>query len=94
MASPLRHRIALSLPGGLREALQGFADVSEKPVSVVIVELLLEMQPQIEGLTKMQRQIQAGKVSAAKQTLQHVFGDAMARVMQESQPELFKGKKR
>ena len=86
-------RVALSVPEDLRAVLQGFADASGKPLASVIVDLLREMEPQLVALTKIQQQVKAGKVSAAKQTLRHLMGDAMAAAIAGGRPELFRGKK-
>ena len=85
-------RAALTLPDDLREVLSAWADSMEKPMSSAIVELLREMQPQLIALTRMQNQIKAGKITAAKTTLRHMMGDQLAEVLAEAQPELF-GKK-
>ncbi len=93
MAKPAT-RAALTLPADLRAVLEAFAEASGKPMSTVIVDLLQEMAPQLVALTKIQRQVKAGQHSAAKQTLRHMMGDAMADVIAESQPELFTKKSR
>jgi len=88
-------RTALTLPDDLREDLSAWAASMDKPMASAIVDLLREMQPQLQALTKMQLQLKSGKISAAKQTLRHMMGDQLAEVIADSQPELFsKGKRK
>jgi predicted transcriptional regulator len=73
----------ITLTDELASALAELADAQEKPVSVVTVELLREIQPQIEGLAKLIRHAKEGNKAAAKRTLQHMIGDGMAEILSQ-----------
>jgi hypothetical protein len=86
-------RVPLILPDETREVFLAFAKSQGKPLSVTIVELLVDLTPQIRDLTKLSLQVKAGKAAAARRTLTHMVGDAAAGLMTGNQPELFrKGK--
>lgn len=92
MPSPKR-RMALTLPPDLEAALQDLSDATGRPASTLAVELLSEMVPQMHDIAKIARQAKAGQHSAAKRTLQHMLGNAMAEVMLQQQPDLFTKKR-
>jgi hypothetical protein len=79
----------LTLPEDLRAALDEFSEVLGKPVATLTVELLREMIPQIEGITKMARASKSGNKAAAKRALVHMVGDQMAEIMASTQPDMF-----
>lgn len=81
-------RMALTLPDDLDQALRGLAAAVEKPASAVVVELLVEMVPQLEALTKVANAAKAGNKAAAKRALTHAFGDAYASMVMATQGEL------
>ena len=86
-------RMALTLPEDVHAAVYDLADAMGKPASKVVTELLQEMVPQLQGLAKIARAGRSGNKAAAKRALQHMFGDSLAEVMSQQQPELFgKGK--
>lgn len=74
-------RTYLTLPWPLAESLTELADAMDKPVPTVIVELLNEIRPQVDGLAKLVRHARAGNKAAAKRTLQHMIGDGMAEII-------------
>jgi predicted transcriptional regulator len=76
-----RPRLYITLTDDLAAALAELADAMDKPVSVVTVDLLKEMTPQIEGLAKLVRHAKEGNRVAAKRTLQHMIGDSMAEII-------------
>jgi hypothetical protein len=85
----MRKRVLLSLQPDLYKVYLQFATAQRKPLAGTITDLLVEMRPQVEALTKIQQQVAAGKTSAAKQTLRHMMGESMAAVVAAAQPELF-----
>ncbi len=82
MGTELR-RIQVSLPDSLQEALAELAHVQERPISKVMVSLLVEMEPQIRDLTKYARCVKMGKMDEAKQALAHLFGNSLAELLIE-----------
>lgn len=88
-----RPRLYITLDDDLAAALAELADAQDKPVSVVTVELLREIAPQIEGLAKLIRHAKEGNRAAAKRTLAHMIGDGMAEIIGQ-QLELAPQKKR
>lgn len=88
-----RPRMALTLSEDVHAAIHDLADALGKPASKVVTELLQEMVPQLQGLTKITRAAKAGNKAAAKRALQHMVGDGMADLMQQQQPELFGNRK-
>lgn len=77
----LRPRLYLTLDDELLFALAELADAQDKPVSVVTASLLKEIQPQIEGLSKLIRHAREGNKAAAKRALTHMVGDSLADVL-------------
>lgn len=90
-ADPAR-RLIISCPAPLRAALQDMADATGKPVATCATDILVEMVPQLHDLAKYLRLMKAGKKVAAKQALQHAFGNAYAEILHE-QGELHLSKK-
>lgn len=89
-------RIALTLPPELQVALTNLAEAVGKPVATVAAELLYEMIPQLEGLTKFTKAAKSGNKAAVKKAMVHMLGDNMAEMMTMHQAELDlarKGKK-
>lgn len=86
-------RVAMILPDPTRRALFALAAALERPAATLAAELLTEMVPQMEGLTKYAIAMKAGKSKAAKQAMAHMMGDAFADAMSASQPELFEAGK-
>lgn len=76
-------RIALTLDDELLFALAELADAQNKPISQTIVELLKEIQPQIEGLSKLIVHAREGNKAAAKRALSHMVGDSLASVLSQ-----------
>ena len=90
-----RPRMALTLPDEVHNAVYDLANALDKPASKVVTDLLQEMLPQLQGLTKIAVASKAGNRAAAKRALTHMMGDSMAELMQQQQPELFgKGKRK
>jgi predicted DNA-binding protein len=92
MAGIQQRRMALTLPPALEVALQGLSEAMGKPMATLTVEMLVEMIPQLEGLTKFTLAAKAGNKAATKRALVHMLGDNMAEMMAMQQPELFKTK--
>jgi len=90
----LKPRVALILPPETREAFVALSKALGKPLGATIIELLVEMTPQIRDLARMAAQVKAGKALAAKRTLAHMIGDAAAQIVSAGQPELFAKEKR
>ena len=86
-------RIALTLPPELAKAVSEMAEALEKPAATLLVEMLVELIPQLEGITKMARAAKTGNKAAVKRALVHMVGDNMAAMLSAQQPELF-GKSR
>ena len=86
-------RIALTLPPELAKAVNEMAEALEKPAATLLVEMLVELIPQLEGITKMARAAKTGNKAAVKRALVHMVGDNMAAMLSAQQPELF-GKSR
>jgi hypothetical protein len=90
---PSKHpRLALTVPAPIKEALDDLAKAMEVPTAKVVVGLLTEMEPQIRDLAKYTRLLKSGEHAAAKRALQHLFGNAMAEVIQDQLPLSSKGK--
>lgn len=81
-----QRRMAMTLPPETEAALWDLADAVGKPAATVAAELLTEMADQLHDLAKLTRFAQAGKGAAAKRTLRHMMGNAMAEVMAEQLP--------
>ena len=82
-------RLALTLEGELQVAINDLAEAVGKPASRVVVELLTELIPQLQGLAKLHRAAKTGNKAAAKRALVHMVGDNMAEMMAMSQPDMF-----
>lgn len=89
-------RMALTLPPELFKAVHEMADALGRPASTVLVEMLVELIPQLEGITRMAIAAKSGNKAAVKRALVHMVGDNMAELMTMQQRELDlarKGKK-
>jgi predicted DNA-binding protein len=86
-------RLALTVPPDVRAAIDELAEAVGKPSSTVVVELLAEMVPQMQGLAKVARAAKSGNKAAAKRALAHMLGDSMAELMAVQQPDMFAGGK-
>lgn len=84
--------MALTLTPELGACLADLGEALNKPASTLVVELLHEMIPQLEGLSKIARAAKSGNKVAAKRALVHMVGDNLAELMAMQQPELFKSK--
>jgi len=87
-------RLALTLPEDVRAAIDDLADAMGKPASAVVMGLLEEMVPQLQGLAKVVRASKAGNKEAAKRALAHMMGDNFAALATATQADMFKAKKR
>jgi len=87
-------RMALTLPDDVNEAIHELAAALGTPATKVVTELLQEMVPQLQGMAKVSRALKAGKHAAAKTAMRHMMGDAMAEIMVEQQPDMFKPKRK
>lgn len=81
-------RLALTLEGELQMAINELAEAVGKPASRVVVELLTELIPQLQGLAKMARAAKSGNKAAVKRALVHMVGDNMAEMIAMQQTEL------
>lgn len=91
MATELR-RITISMPDDVAVAVEALANAQGVPQSKAVVSVLAEFAPSMLSLAKFMEQMKAGQKSAAKQTIQHMMGDAMAELLSE-QMELVPAKK-
>jgi len=82
MATELK-RVTISMPDDVAEAVLSLSQVQGVPQSKVIVEVLKEFAPAMLAISKIHKQMKAGEKEAAKQTIQHLMGDAMADLMRE-----------
>jgi len=82
MASGYR-RITISLPPEVDSAILALAKVQGIPQAKIVQDVLIEFAPTMVHLVKLHQQIQEGKKVDAKQTIQHMFGDAMAELLTE-----------
>jgi predicted transcriptional regulator len=90
---PTKHRrITISLPPDLDAALVELSEVDKRPQATIVTEFLTEMVPSMHAMSKIAKQLKAGKQAEAKRTLQHWMGDGMAEILAE-QSELFNAKK-
>jgi hypothetical protein len=94
MAADGRDRMQITLTPPLRKALFEYAKALGRPASSLTTEMLVEMIPQFEGITKMALAAKSGNKAAAKRAVVHMFGDSMAQLMTMQQPELFGKPKR
>ena len=86
-------RLALTVSPELQVALSNLAVAVGRPAATVAAELLEDMLPQLEGLTKIAKSVKDGNKVAAKRALQHLLGDAFAEAMATQQPDLFKNRR-
>ncbi len=75
-------RLTISLPDDIAEAVTTLAKVQGTPQTKVIIDVLREFTPTIIATAKIYKQIKAGEKDAAKQTIQHLLGDAMASLLE------------
>lgn len=87
-------RLALTVPDDLDADLSELAQLQGKPLATLVVDLLKEMQPQIQGIIKIQKAVKAGNIRAAKSALTHMVGDGIAEILTAQQPELFEAPKK
>ena len=83
---PPQKRMALTIPESMHAVLFELAELQGKPAATLVTELLVEMRPQLEGMVKIQRHLNAGRIDAAKTALRHMVGDSMAEILQEQLP--------
>jgi len=76
-------RVTISLPDDVAAAVEALATVQGVPQTKIIVSVLTEFAPTMHGLAKIHKQLQEGEKAAAKQTIQHMLGDAMAELLNE-----------
>ena len=69
-------RLMLTLPPDLDADLRDLADARGKPLSTTVLDLLLEMQPQLGDLAKMLRMVNQGNKRAALRKLSNLAADA------------------
>ena len=81
MASGYR-RITISLPPEVDAALVALAKVQGLPQAKIVTDVLIEFAPTMVHLAKLHQQIKDGKKIDAKQTVQHMLGDAMASLLE------------
>lgn len=81
MASGYR-RITISLPPEVDAAILALATVQGMPQAKIVQDVLIEFAPTMVHLAKLHQQIKEGKKIDAKQTVQHMLGDAMASLME------------
>lgn len=82
-------RVAVTIDPATDSALDALAEVLGKPKATVIADLLQEMLPQLEGITKIARATKAGNTAAAKRALVHMVGDGMAEILTGQQKDMF-----
>jgi len=81
-------RLQVTLPTHVRDSIEAFADAMGKPTATVVSQLLEEMVPQLDGLTKIAKAAKEGNKAAAKRALRHMVGDGMAQILDSHQREL------
>lgn len=74
-------RVTISLPDDVAEAIELLAKVQDITQTRVIISVLTEFAPTMKGLAKIHQQLKDGEKAAAKQTVQHMLGDAMAELL-------------
>lgn len=74
-------RITISLPPDLDAAVTDLADAQGTPHSKVIINIMTDFIPTMNGLATMMRQIKAGQTSEAKLTMTQTFGDTLGKMM-------------
>lgn len=87
-------RLALTLPVSLRVTLDDLSEAMEKPLAALVVELLVEMEDQLKGLTKLVNASKVGNKAAVKRALVGMVGETVATIMSQTQPELFAEKRK
>lgn len=80
--------MALTLVPELHVALTDLAEALGKPIATVAADLLFEMIPQLQGITKMAIASKSGNKAAMKLALAHMVGNNMAEMMTMQQREL------
>lgn len=81
MASGYR-RITISLPPEVDAAIVALANAQGIPQAKIVQDVLIEFAPTLVHLAKLHQQIKEGKKVDAKQTVQHMLGDAMASLLE------------
>ena len=81
MASGYR-RITISLPPEVDAAIVSLANAQGIPQAKIVQDVLIEFAPTLVHLAKLHQQIKEGKKVDAKQTVQHMLGDAMASLLE------------
>lgn len=76
-----KRRLQLSLPDDLTVSLVALSRALDRPVATIVVSLLVELQPQLDGLTKVYVAARSGNKVAAKRALVHMVGDNLAELM-------------
>lgn len=94
MAASKQIRMQLTLTPELHGVLMGLGAALGRPAASVTAEMLGELIPQFEGLTKVAIAAKSGNKAAAKRAIVHMLGDNMADLMTAQQPELFGKAKR
>jgi len=85
-------RLTISLPNKVLEAVEALSKAQGIPLSKAITGVLEEFTPAMVDLARFMEQMKAGQKAAAKQTIQHMMGDAMAQVIGQ-QIDLYPAKK-
>jgi multisubunit Na+/H+ antiporter MnhC subunit len=75
-------RITISLPPEVDAAILALAEAEGKPQAKIVTDVLIEFAPTMVHLSKFHQQIKDGKKIDAKQTVQHMLGDAIASLME------------
>lgn len=75
-------RITISLPPEVDAAILALAEAEGKPQAKIVTDVLIEFAPTMVHLAKFHQQIKDGKKIDAKQTVQHMLGDAIASLME------------
>lgn len=74
-------RITISLPPEVDAAILALAEAEGKPQAKIVTDILIGFAPTMIQIAKFHQQIKEGKKIDAKQTVQHMFGDAMASLL-------------
>jgi hypothetical protein len=81
MSTELR-RITITLPAEVDAALLAMSKAEGRPQAKIVIDCLTEFVPAMVQVAKFHQQIKEGKKVDAKQTIQHMFGDAMASLLE------------
>jgi hypothetical protein len=81
MSTNLR-RITITLPIDVDVALVAMSKAEGRPQAKIVTDCLTEFVPVMVQVAKFHQQIKNGKKIDAKQTIQHMFGDAMASLLE------------